>query len=358
MSLNRRAFSISLATAVSGLLSACRLRSDPGEFQEGLVVGEYLAQDLEIQALLEKNIASALQAMTVKKLLPPDSDGAAVVIENSTGNVLGYVGTIQKDSNYDNARRLARSCGSLGKPFFYAAALHAGVISPNETILDSPACFPCSSCKGGSYCPENHGNVYANAPLPVAVALALSRNIPAIGVFRKLDPAAIDGMLEKLGLPKPANYMTAPLGWEITPLEMASAYTVFANRGHSVEPRFITHTVVNGQKQETPIKRRDQVFSKPVCDWAISAMRLCLTHGTGQAASSLSGFLAGKTGSSDSAWAALFSQQVTAVCWVGRLKTNKDMGQTGGSLAMPRLAAFFSDLRRIRPDLTEKWESL
>jgi membrane peptidoglycan carboxypeptidase len=313
---------------------------------------------LEIQALLEQNIVAPLQTMINRKRLPSDTDSAAVVMENATGNVLAYVGTIQEESNYDNARRLVRSCGSVAKPFFYCGALEIGLVSPNEMIMDAPTCFPCPSCKDGVYCPHNYSDVYSNASIPLREALALSRNIPAIRVYRRLSRAQFDGVLEKLSLPRPTNYMTAPLGWEITPLDLASAYTVFGNGGHAVAPRFVTHTIVNGKKEERQIMRRPGVFGQPVCNWAIGAMRLCLTHGTGRAASATSGFLAGKTGSSDSAWSVLFGQSVSSVCWIGRRQTNIDMKQTGGKLSMPLLAGFFSKLRRIRPDLTQNWRDI
>jgi penicillin-binding protein 1A len=338
-------------------LSACRLSSDKSEFQEAAASEEYLAQDLEIQSLLEQHFVTPLRSMVEKRHLPSDTDSAAVVLENSTGNVLAYVGTVQDQSDYDNARRLVRSCGSIAKPLFYGAALESRVVSPDENVVDEPTCFRCPSCKGGVYCPDNYGGVYANGPLPLRDALALSRNIPAIKVYQRLSRKQFDDAIEKLGLPKPSNYMTAPLGWEISPLRVAAAYTVFANGGYAIEPRFITHTVANGQKHEVPVRRRPQVFSQAVCDWCISALRLCLTSGTGRAASTLADCLAGKTGSSDSAWACLFGSQVGAVCWVGRRDSNTDTKTTGGRLAMPLLAGFFADLRKARPQLTPRWRN-
>ena len=358
MNVSRREFALSLATTAAGLMAGCRLGSDRSQFREGPTSEEYLAQDLEIQALLEQNIVAPLQTMISRKRLPPDTDSAAVVMENATGNVVAYVGTIQEGSNYDSARRLVRSCGSVAKPFFYCGALEIGLVSRDEMIMDAPTCFPCPACKGGVYCPHNYSDVYANKSIPLREALALSRNIPAIQVYRRLSRAQFDGVLEKLCLPRPTNYITAPLGWEITPLDLASAYTVFGNGGYAVEPRFVTHTVVNGKKEERQIRQRARVFGQPVCSWAIDAMRLCLTQGTGRAASGCSRFLAGKTGSSDSAWSVLFGQSVSGVCWVGRRETNTDMKQTGGKLSMPLLAAFFAKLRRIRPDLTQDWRDI
>lgn len=355
MTMSRRNFTASLAAALIGASPACRYSSDQDEFLTASKSEEYLAQDVELQSLLETHVTLPLRAMTAKKRLPADIDSAAIVIENRTGDVLAYLSTIQPDSDYDNIRRLVRSCGSVAKPFFYGAALEAGVVAADETIIDEPTCFRCVSCRGGTYCPDNYGGVYSNGPISLRNALAQSRNIPAIKVYQRLTQSQFDGVTESLGLPKPSNYMTAPLGWEITPLRVAAAYTVFANGGYAVEPRFITHNVTNGKKTETPIRQRPHVFSQAVCDWCISAMRLCLMQGTGRAAAGLADCLAGKTGSSDSAWACLFSSQITAVCWVGRRNSNTDTKTTGGKLAMPLLAGFFADVRKTRPQLTPSW---
>lgn len=337
------------------LTSSCRKLTDPQEFEPGPKVEEYWTLDVAIQELAYKHIAIPLRNKVSRRQLSSDTDCAFLIIDTVSGDVLAYIGTIQIGVEHDNIINLIRSCGSVAKAITYATALQFGVVSPEEMILDAPRSFPCPECRGGAWHPDNYGNAYAHTEIPLIEAFAWSKNVPAVDVYTRVRREDFVKVLEGLGLPHPKNFRTAPLGVEWTPLQLARAYSAFSTHGAAVEPRFISHRVINGQRQETPVVKREQVFRDDVCRWIIAAGRQCLQKGTGRAAADLSDVLAAKTGSSDSALVVMFGPRVCAVLWVGNRRTNEDLGSTGGRLALPHLANFFRELRRVRADLLPPW---
>jgi membrane peptidoglycan carboxypeptidase len=341
---------------IAGLLAtSCRQPADHQEFGAGLKTDEYWTIDLTIQELAYKHIANPLRKKVTSRQLPADTDCGFLMIDVPTGDVLAYIATIQDGVEYDNTINLIRSCGSVAKGPTYATALEFGVVSPQERILDAPRTFPCPECGGGTWQPHNYGDAYANAEIPLIEAFAWSKNIPAVDVYQRIRREDFVKILDGLGLPHPKNFRTAALGVEWTPYQLARAYSAFVNQGAAVEPRFISHKIVNGQEQETPRVNRPRVLRDDVCQWIIAAGRLCLQKGTGRGAADLSDVLAGKTGSSDSAIVVMFGPRVCAVLWVGNRVTNEDLGSTGGRLALPHLANFFRELLRVRPDLLPRW---
>jgi membrane peptidoglycan carboxypeptidase len=352
-----KGLSIGLPGVVAGALAVpgCRKPSDYELFSEGGRTERYLARDKEVQQLAEERIAESLREKIAGRKLPPDTDCAFVLIEVPGGNVLAYLGTIREEVEFDNASNLVRSCGSLAKPVCYAAALQFGRASQDEMVMDAPRGFDCGDCPGGVWRPKNYGGNYAHAPMTLREAFARSRNIPAIEIYRRLPRAEFTRALDALGLPHPKNFTTAPLGVEWKPFEIAVAFTSFVNHGTPVEPGFDTGPVVNGVEQRVNMVNRDRVFREDVCQFIIGAGRDCLSRGTGRGAADLADRLAGKTGSADSALAALFGPRLCAVIWIGNRSTNDDLNSTGGALAMPLMADFFRRLWNARPELLPKW---
>jgi membrane peptidoglycan carboxypeptidase len=337
------------------LAISCRKLDDEKVFAPASQTETYWTLDLDLQELAVKHIVKPLRAKIESGQLPPDTDCAFVLLDAVTGDVLVYVATIQPDVESDIAQNLTRSCGSVAKLVVYAAALQARAIEPDAQLLDAPRSFPCLECRGGVWQPDNYGNQYSNGLVSLIEAFAWSKNVPAVDVYQRLQRKDFVTVLDGLGLPLPKNFTTAPLGVEWTPMQLASAHSAFVNHGVPVKPRFLSHQIINGQRQETPIVKRPQVFREDVCQWIIAAGRLCLSEGTGRHAADLSDVLAGKTGSSDSALVAMFGPRVSAVVWIGNRLTNKDLGTTGGRLALPHLAEFFRAVRRVRPALLPKW---
>lgn len=352
-----RAFPQWLAMFVVAVLATigCRKLTDSREFGSDPLVEEYWTLDLDLRELAVKHIVNPLRTKIENRQLPPDTDCAFVLLDAATGDVLVYIATIQPNVEFDSAQNLTRSCGSIAKLMVYAAALQVHAIEPDVQLLDAPRSFPCPECQGGVWQPDNYGNQYANAPIPLIEAFAWSKNIPAVDVYQRLRREDFVAVLNGLDLSLPKNFTTAPLGVEWAPLQLASAHSAFVNHGVPAKPRFLSHRIINGQRHETPIVKRPAVFREDVCQWVIAAGRLCLREGTGHYAADLSDVLAGKTGSSDSALVAMFGPRVSAVIWIGNRQTNEDLRATGGRLALPHLAEFFRAVRRVRPTLLPTW---
>jgi membrane peptidoglycan carboxypeptidase len=215
--------------------------------------------------------------------------------------------------------------------------------------------FPCPECQGHEYSPGNYGGRYANAPLTLTEALARSSNMVMMQVVRRMNLLSVLPVIAALGLPAPTNFNTMALGWDMSPLALCTAMTALPNGGAAVRPRYVVRRVTGGRTEEVPPVRTRQMLDLSVCNFVIEAMRACLTRGTGRVASDLSSYMAGKTGSSDSAWAVLCGPRLTAALWIGRRDTNHDIGYTGGALAMPLLADAMRRLRRSRTDLFPAW---
>lgn len=352
--MNRRDFVKLLAAAC--LSGACRQRGDDQLFKGGTPDEEHWTFDVEVQAAIRQHIAAPLLDKVAKNRIHANADAACVLMHNETGNVLGYLATIRDDSQFDCADH-ARNSGSVSKPLLYAAALQTHAVAPDETFLDAKMSFPCPECSGRVYSPDNYGGRYTNTQLTLTEALARSSNMVMLQVMRRMNMANVLPILAALGLPAPTNYNTMALGWDISPLALCSAMTALPNRGAAVRPRFTWRQTVNGRSEDVAPERTRPIFDPGVSSFVIEAMRACLTRGTGRAASDLSSCLAGKTGSSDSAWAALCGPKITAALWIGRRDSNLDIGYTGGALAMPLLAAAMRSLKRSRADLLPDWEA-
>jgi penicillin-binding protein 1C len=191
-------------------------------------------------------------------------NAAAVVIENSTGNVIALVGSenyFEPNSGQVNGAWAARSAGSALKPFTYLLALERGA-TPATMVADVRTSFPAD---GGFYRPENY-NRRCYGPVRYRTALASSLNIPAVKVLLAAGgPAALHERLREVGLTtlnRPAEIYGLGLtlgNCEARLLEMTNAYASLARLGE-FQPWHVT-----GANQTTP--RR---YSRPELVWQIA----------------------------------------------------------------------------------------
>ncbi len=351
--MNRRNFITLLAAA--SVSSACRLPGDDSLFKPRAVAEQHWSLDLQVQEVLRDHIVAPLRSKVTKRYLHPNTDAACVLMSNETGDVLGYLGTIQDGSLFDCASH-ARNSGSACKPLLYAAALDTHSVTRDDTFMDAKMSFPCTECLNHEYSPDNYGGNYAGVPLTLTEALAHSSNVVMMQVVRRMNLSTLLPIIAALGLPAPTNYNTMALGWDVSPLALCAAMTALPNKGIAVRPRFIQQQRTN-EKLEAVTPIRSSIFDSSVSRFIIEAMRACLTRGTGRAAADLATYMAGKTGSSDSAWAILCGRKVTAALWIGRRDTNFDIGYTGGTLAMPLLAEAIRTLKKSRPQLFPAWDA-
>jgi penicillin-binding protein 1A len=266
------------------------------------------------------------------------TQGALVAIDNATGDIKAMVGGRDFNlSKFNRATQALRQVGSSFKPYVYTAAIDQGA-SPDDTIVDAPITFQTAS---GPYTPHNYDSKFEGA-ITLRRALAQSRNIPALKIAERIGIKTVIDYAHRFGITSniPA-YLPVALGSaEITPLEQASAFSVFPNDGVRVAPRYIIKvTDYEGRVLEETFSDIKDVISSRTARIMTSMLREVVLHGTGVAAAKMPYPLAGKTGTTNDftdAWFVGFSPSLTCAVWIG-YDEKKSLGakETGGHAALP-----------------------
>lgn len=176
----------------------------------------------------------------------PAVSGAIVAVDPDTGGVSALVGGYSFEINqYNHATQAHRQPGSSFKPFVYSAALHHGV-TPATIFLDAPLVFEDPSMEG-SYRPKNEGGTY-QGPTRLREALRRSINLVSIRVLTSVGGNKVIDYLPRFGFDTtqmPSDTQVAIGGGSLaySPLEMASAYSVFANGGYKIQPHLIEKVI-------------------------------------------------------------------------------------------------------------------
>jgi penicillin-binding protein 1A len=278
----------------------------------------------------------------------PEVEGALVAMDPRDGALRSMVGGFDFAKNkFNHVTQAWRQPGSSFKPFVYSAALEKGV-TPLTVVNDAPLFFDATETGSQPWEPKNYDGKF-DGPLPLHTALAKSKNMVSIRILRTIGPDYAQEWLGRFGFDtdKHPPYLTMALGaGSVTPLQMASAYSVFANGGYRTGPMLITKiTDTKGRVlQET---------SPPVLDESLRAldarnafvMSSMLQEVTraGTAANAQRQLrradVYGKTGTTNDSmdtWFAGFHPTLTAVVWIG-YDTPRKLGdrETGGGLALP-----------------------
>src|SRR5688572_4828859 len=181
----------------------------------------------------------------------PDAQGAFVAVDPQDGAIAALTGGFDYfASNYNRAVQAKRQPGSSFKPFLYSAALDQG-FTPASIVNDAPLVIEDATLEG-SWRPQNNTREF-RGPMRLREALVRSRNLVSIRVMNSLGPAYATQFIERFGFPEsslPRNLSLALGTAQVSPLEMASAYAVFANGGFRVEPYFIQRIVAADGKVE------------------------------------------------------------------------------------------------------------
>ncbi len=278
----------------------------------------------------------------------PQVEAALVAVDPRDGAVRSLVGGFDFSKNqYNHVTQASRQPGSSFKPFIYSAALEKG-ITPTTIINDAPLFFSAGQTGGDEWEPKNYDGKF-DGPMRVRTALAKSKNMVSIRILRSIGPGYAQDYVSKFGFdPKqhPA-YLTLALGaGQTNPLQMAGAYSVFANGGYRIKPYFIKKIVdARGQTifEETPVvagKDAEQAIDPRNAFIMTTLLRDVVRAGTATKAMALGrGDLAGKTGTtndSHDAWFAGFNPTLVGVTWVG-FDQPRSLGEkeTGGGVALP-----------------------
>ncbi len=312
----------------------------------------YTTLDPDLQAAASGAVRSGMEEVDrelsrrhTKDTTPRDPNQpqvALVVLDPHTGEVRALVGGRDYAVSQLNHAMASRQPGSSFKPFVYAAALSSAVdgsqpqVTPATILTDEPTTFEYDD---KVYEPRNYKEEY-HGPVTLREALAYSLNCATVSLAQLIGYDKVRELAVAAGIND--NLEATPalaLGsYDATPMEIASAYTIFSNAGEYVSPRMISavRDEFGTRNLLEPKETRRQVLDPRVAYQMISLMGSVLDHGTGAGVRSR-GFTkpaAGKTGTSHDGWFAGFTTNLLAVVWVG-YDDNRDIGLSGAASALP-----------------------
>jgi len=285
----------------------------------------------------------------------PEAEGAFVALEPATGKVHALVGGFDFAKNqFNHVTQAWRQPGSSFKPFVYSAALEQGV-SPSTIVNDAPIVI-------GDWEPKNYEGTF-DGPMTVRQALARSKNMVTIRLMELVGPARAREWAARFGfdIDKQPDNLTLSLGsGSVTPLQMAGAYAVIANGGHSVAPVVISRIVdskgaVLFEAAEATLSEDKRVI--PERNAFVTASLLQEVARSGTAARAQAALrrpdIYGKTGTTNDsvdAWFAGFQPNLAAVVWIG-YDQPRGLGdrESGGGLALPVWIDFMQVALRNQP---------
>ena len=342
-----------------------------GDMIAGTAVAEHLriytTIDMDLQraayAAVTKQMA-ALDKIQSKRFEPGTLQAALVAMNAKTGEIVAMVGGRDySKSQLNRATDAYRQPGSVFKPFVYATALNTAydpvprVITPATTYIDEPKTF---TFDNQEYSPGNFGESYRNAPVTLRDGLVHSLNVVTVEVAMEVTIGRVMNLAGKAGLPKPPRaYPAMALGTsEATPLQIASAYTAFANLGTRTSPIAINRiTTGTGVTIAAPTTQKNEVLRPDVAYVMTSFMKDVVNRGTAAKvrARGLKGTLAGKTGTSRDGWFAGYTPNLVCAVWVG-FDDGSQLGLTGANSALPIWADFMQVALAQHPEWEGDWE--
>jgi penicillin-binding protein 1A len=313
----------------------------------------------------------------------PAVEGALVALNPNNGAIAALVGGFDYyQSKFNRATQAARQPGSTFKPFVYSAAIAKG-FSDSSIINDSPISFRVGRKR---WRPQNYGRRYYG-PTTFRRALASSYNVSAVKVLQRIGVSSTIDHVTRFGFQReniPKN-LTIALGTSnVTPLELARGFAVFANGGYRIQPHFIERIenfegkiiylanplkvchqcpaeilasheeavdgLVISQSDCAPAPRyAPKIISSRNAQIMTSMLRDVIRVGTARRAYKAlrRKDIAGKTGTTNDlydAWFSGFSPELVATVWVGFDKPRSlGYAETGGRTALPMWTSFMQD---------------
>ena len=309
----------------------------------------YTTLDLDLQRAAGEAIRAGMQGVDeqirkqkrFKGAIPPEAQCALIAIDPHTGEIKALAGGRNYGASQLNHVLAKRQPGSIFKPFVYTAALNTAIeggphiLTAGTTVVDEPTTFWYDN---KPYEPSNFKHEF-HGTVTFRQALAKSMNVAAVKVAEMVGYDAVVAMAKKAGLnydihPTPAVALGA---YEVTPMEMAGAYTMFANEGVYVKPSFISR--VRSQKGRTIFTNKTEerkVLDPRVAYLMTNLMQEVMRSGTaaGVRARGFTVPAAGKTGTSHDGWFAGYTSELLCIVWVG-FDDNLELDLEGAHSALP-----------------------
>ncbi|MED5622194.1 penicillin-binding protein 1A [Ideonella sp. BN130291] len=292
----------------------------------------------------------------------PEVEGAFVALDPQTGAVRAMVGGFDYNkSKFNHVTQAWRQPGSSFKPFIYSAALEKG-FTPATVVNDAPLFFDAGATGSQPWEPKNYDGTF-DGPMALRRALAKSKNMVSIRILQSIGPQYAQEWITRFGFEpeKHPAYLTMALGaGSVTPMQMATAYSVFANGGYRVTPALVTRlTDSKGRTlyEAKPPTLDDKLRTLEPRNAFIMDSLLQEVARSGTAAKAQAALkrpdLYGKTGTTNDsmdAWFAGFQPHLVAVVWIG-YDTPRKLGdrETGGGLALPVWIEYMGYALRDQP---------
>jgi len=293
----------------------------------------------------------------------PEVEGAFVSITPQSGAVRALVGGFDFAKNkFNHVTQAWRQPGSSFKPFIYSAALEKG-FTPATVVNDAPLFFDGGVTGGQPWEPKNYDGKF-EGPMSLRTGLAKSKNMISIRVLQAVGARNAQEWIGRFGFDEDKHpaYLTMALGaGSVTPMQMASAYSVFANGGYLVQPHLITRITDPKGKVlvDSPVVPQPEEAQRAITPRNAYVMNTLLQEVTrsGTAARAQATLkrsdLFGKTGTTNDsmdAWFAGYNPQVTGIVWIG-YDTPRKLGdrETGGGLSLPVWISYMETALRQVP---------
>lgn len=292
----------------------------------------------------------------------PEVEGAFVSMDPRTGAIRSMVGGFDfSKSSFNHVTQAWRQPGSSFKPFIYSASLEKG-FTPATVINDAELFFGAETTGSQPWEPKNYDGQF-DGPMSMRRALAKSKNMVSIRILQAITPQFAQEWITRFGFEaeKHPAFLTMALGaGSVTPLQMASAYSVFANGGYRVSPFLVARiTDTKGRVLNEPkppaLDESARVIDARNAFVTTSLLQEVTRSGTAARAQATlkRPDLYGKTGTtndSNDAWFAGWQQQVVAVVWMG-YDTPRKLGdrETGGGLSLPIWIDYMSSVLKGVP---------
>jgi penicillin-binding protein 1B len=327
----------------------------------------------------------------------PGPQAALIALDPHTGEIKAMVGGSDYASTQLNRIvQASRQPGSIFKPIVYAAALetaihdekpdeaapeadepkpevsiapaaetasapdsrdsltHDKVVTAITTITDEPTTFVYENGRS-TYQPNNYHEEYRGI-VTVRTALEHSLNVPTIKVAEHIGFNRVSAMAKRLGLnAKIKPYPSIALGaFEVTPIEMAGAYTAFANEGRRMQPHALLRVTSPDGSTNKPYKYEPQEVFKPELAYLMTyLMEGVINNGTAAGPNGVRGRgftlpAAGKTGTSRDGWFAGYTKDLLVIAWVG-YDDNRDLNLEGARSALPIWTEFMMKATALYP---------
>jgi penicillin-binding protein 1A len=283
----------------------------------------------------------------------PEVEGAFLALNPRDGAIKALVGGFDFNKNkFNHVTQAWRQPGSSFKPFIYSAALEKG-FTASTVVNDAPLFFDAGVTGGQPWEPKNYDGTF-EGPMTLRKGLAKSKNMISIQILQSIGTQYAQEWIGRFGFDpeKHPPYLTMALGaGSVTPMQMASAYSVFANGGIRVSPWLITKVSEQRGKvlveTPTPVLSEDNRAIEPSNAFMMTSLLQEVTR-SGTAARAQATLkrpdVYGKTGTTNDsmdAWFAGYQPTLAAVTWIG-YDTPRKLGdrETGGGLSLPVWISF------------------